>query len=356
MVKMSRATIGTWITVGHPNIAEVMSMCDFNWICVDMEHSVISYAEAQVLIATIQAKDKKAYVRVSDNDPKIINKASDAGADGIIVPMVCNSNDAKKAVDAVKYPPQGKRGVGLARAQGYGFGFEEYKKNKANDIKVIAQIEHIDAVNNIKEIIETDGIDGTFIGPYDLSGSLGKPGQYDDPDVKEAIKKYEEIASNYDKFVGFHVVPADHSLLQEKIDSGYNFIAFSLDTIFLGKKCKEELDKLYKKIGTRDIKEVYSKSNPERLLSSYPTTVLKGDGYGEVSDIIDALAYGKFQRTYNTWGHGQSYYKRRGSIEKEIFANLFSLRNDKKAYALTKSIIPNTVKEFEKRLDELEKQ
>ena len=119
---------------------------------------------------------------------------------------------------------------------------------------------------------------------------------------------------------------------------------------------KEELDKLYKKIGTQEIKEVYSKSNPERLLSSYPTTVLKGDGYGEVSDIIDALAYGKFQRTYNTWGHGQSYYKRGGSIEKEIFANLFSLRNDKKAYALVKSIIPNTVKQFEKRLDELEKQ
>jgi len=119
---------------------------------------------------------------------------------------------------------------------------------------------------------------------------------------------------------------------------------------------KEELDKLYKKIGTRDIKEVYSKSNPERLLSSYPTTVLKGDGYGEISDIIDALAYGKFQRTYNTWGHGVSYFRKSGSVEKEIFANLFSLRNDKKAYALAKSIIPNTVKEFEKRLDELEKQ
>ena len=119
---------------------------------------------------------------------------------------------------------------------------------------------------------------------------------------------------------------------------------------------KEEFDKLYKKIGTKEIKERYSTSNPERLLTSYPTTVLKGDGYGEVSDIIDALAYGKFQRTYNTWGHGQCYYKRGGSIEKEIFANLFSLRNDKKAYALTKSIIPNTVREFEKRLDELEKQ
>ena len=122
---------------------------------------------------------------------------------------------------------------------------------------------------------------------------------------------------------------------------------------------KEELDKLYKKIGTRDIKEVYSKSNPERLLSSYPTTVLKGDGYGEISDIIDALAYGKFQRTYNTWGHGPLEGKlwKAGSVEKEIFANLFSLRNDPKAYALVKSIIPNTVKEeFEKRLDELGKQ
>ena len=119
---------------------------------------------------------------------------------------------------------------------------------------------------------------------------------------------------------------------------------------------KEELDKLYKKIGTADTAEKFSKRNPERLISSYPTTVLKGDGYGEISDIIDALAYGKFQRTYNTWGHGVSYFRKSGSVEKEIFANLFSLRNDKKAYALAKSIIPNTVKEFEKRLDELEKQ
>ena len=91
-------------------------------------------------------------------------------------------------------------------------------------------------------------------------------------------------------------------------------------------------------------------------MTSYNTTTLKADGFGEVSDFIDALSLGKFQKKYGTWGHGVSYYRKRGRVEKEIFANLFSIRNNKKAYDVAKSIIPNTVKEFEKRLDELEKQ
>ena len=118
----------------------------------------------------------------------------------------------------------------------------------------------------------------------------------------------------------------------------------------------EEFEELHKKIGTYETIETYSKYNPEQLLTSYNTTTLKADGFGEVSDIIDALALGKFQKKYGTWGHGVSYYRKRGRVEKEIFANLFSIRNNKKAYDVAKSIIPNTVKEFEKRLDELEKQ
>ena len=118
----------------------------------------------------------------------------------------------------------------------------------------------------------------------------------------------------------------------------------------------EEFEKLHKKIGTYETIETYSKYNPEQLLTSYNTTTLKADGFGEVSDIIDALSLGKFQKKYGTWGHGVSYYRKRGRVEKEIFANLFSIRNNKKAYDVAKSIIPNTVKEFEKRLDELEKQ
>lgn len=113
-------------------------------------------------------------------------------------------------------------------------------------------------------------------------------------------------------------------------------------------------DKLFAKIGIRKTKKAYLDNDPNL---GYNTTIteLKGDGFGEVSDLVDALMRGTFQTTYNTWGHGVKYYRRRGAVEKETFANLFAIRNDKKAYALAKEIIPNTVKEFEKRLELLEK-
>ena len=118
----------------------------------------------------------------------------------------------------------------------------------------------------------------------------------------------------------------------------------------------KELDKLYNKLGSLETIEKYSTKNPERLLAKYETTIVKADGFAEVSDIVDALVYGKFQRKYSTYGHGVSYYKRFGMEQKEIFANLFAIKHNKKAYAMAKTIIPNTVKEFEKRLNELEKQ
>ena len=221
-----------------------MADAGFDWLCVDMEHSVTDYFEAQQLIAFIQAKGIKAYVRVGENNTRIIKRVLDAGADGIIVPMVNTKEDAQKAIDAVKYPPKGKRGVGLARAQKYGFGFEEYKDNIADDIKLIVQIEHIDAVNNLEEILSLEEIDGTFIGPYDLSGSMGKPGRYDDYDVKKILNRYEEISKKYDKLIGFHVIQPDFQLVLDKINSGYNFIAFSLDTLFLGNIARNQMNHL----------------------------------------------------------------------------------------------------------------
>ena len=240
--------VGSWLTLNHFSIAEIMADAGFDWLCVDMEHSVTDYFEAQQLIAAIQSKGLKAFVRVGENNTRIIKRVLDSGADGIIVPMVCSKEDAVKAVEAAKYPPAGKRGVGLARAQKYGFGFEEYKNKKANEITVIAQIEHIDAINNLSDIIETDGIDGTFIGPYDLSGSMGKPGRFDDDDVKEAIKKYEEISRRYNKLIGFHVIQPDYNLVIEKVNKGYNFIAFSLDTLFLGTLCNNQMKLLKENI------------------------------------------------------------------------------------------------------------
>jgi 2-dehydro-3-deoxyglucarate aldolase len=245
-MKRNKVTLGSWITLNHPSIAEILADSGFDWLCVDMEHSVTDYFEAQQLIATIQSRGLKAFVRVGENNTRIIKRVLDAGADGIIVPMVNSAADARKAVDAVKYPPEGKRGVGLSRAQKYGFGFEEYKDGKAREIVLIAQIEHVDAVKNLDEIIQMDGIDGTFIGPYDLSGSMGKPGKYHDDDVKEILNTYGQTVKQYEKLIGYHVIEPDIELVNEKIEQGYNFIAFSLDTLFLGVKAKQELSGLKK--------------------------------------------------------------------------------------------------------------
>ena len=238
-------TIGSWVTLGHFSIAEIMADAGFDWLCIDMEHTVIDYLEAEQLIAAIQSKGIVPYVRVGGNNTRIIKRVLDAGAEGIIVPLVNTKSDARKAVDSVKYPPIGNRGVNsLSRAQAYGFGFDDYVKNVNKKTKVIAQIEHITAIKNLDEILSVDGIDGTIVGPYDLSGSMGKPGKYDDPDVIKAIKDYEAVSKRLNKPIGFHVIEPRSKLLIEKVKSGYSFIAFSWDTYFLGAKCRDELSKI----------------------------------------------------------------------------------------------------------------
>ena len=243
-----RASIGSWITLNNASVAEILSDAGFDWLCIDMEHSVTDYAEAQQLILTIQSKGLKAFVRVGENNTRIIKRVLDAGADGIIVPSVNSLEEAEKAVQAVKYPPEGKRGVGLARAQSYGFGFEEYKDIGTKNIKLILQIEHINAIDELDEIIALSGVDGTFIGPYDLSGSMGKPGQWDEPEVKLIIQKYELTAKKYNKLIGFHVIQPDFNLVLNKIEKGYNFIAFSLDSLFLGTIARDQMKKLNREL------------------------------------------------------------------------------------------------------------
>ena len=242
---MNKFYLGSWITLNHFSIAEIMADAGFDWLCVDMEHSVIDYYEAEQLIATIEAKGCTPYVRVGANDPLLIKRVLDAGAKGVIVPMINSKDDAQKAVNAVKYPPLGDRGVGaVGRAQNYGFGFEEYAKTVNQNTKVMAQIEHIDAINNLEAILSVKGIDGTIIGPYDLSGSMGKPGQFQDSDVINALLKYETISKKLKKQMGYHVIKPDHKLVIKKIEAGYTFIAFSWDTYFLGIKCRNEIDRI----------------------------------------------------------------------------------------------------------------
>ena len=245
LLSNNEPTYGSWITLGHFSIAEIMADAGFDWLCIDIEHTVIDYYEAEQLIATIQSKGIVPYVRVGENNTRIIKRVLDAGAEGIIVPFVNSKTDAENAVESVKYPPWGKRGVNsLSRAQNYGFGFEEYARTVNEKTSIIVQIEHIDAINNLEEILSVKGIDGSIIGPYDLSGSIGKPGRYEDSYVLEIIQQYETVTKKLGKPMGFHVIKPDYNLVLEKIEAGYTFIAFSWDTYFLGAKCRDEMYQL----------------------------------------------------------------------------------------------------------------
>ncbi|HNH52774.1 MAG TPA: aldolase/citrate lyase family protein, partial [Nitrosomonas sp.] len=183
----SELTIGSWITLGHPAIAEIMASAGFDWLVLDMEHSVMELSEAQIIIQVLDKQQCPAIVRLTSNHPDQIKRVMDAGATGVMIPMIKSAEDAKAAVSSVYYPPQGQRGVGLARAQGYGARFQEYRQWLIENAVIVVMIEHIKAVEQIDSILAVPGVDAYIIGPYDLSGSMGMPGELDHPQVQDAI-------------------------------------------------------------------------------------------------------------------------------------------------------------------------
>ena len=243
-LKANKQTIGSWISLGNTAVAEIMARAGFDWLVVDMEHSAITLDQAQQLIQVIELSGVTPLVRVGENSPLLIKRVMDAGAHGVIVPMVNSASDAAKAVSAVKYPPVGTRGVGLARAQGYGLDFERYKKWVNKESVVIVQIEHINAIENLEEILKVKGVDAGIIGPYDLSASMGHPGEFNRKESENVLKKFVDICGKLNKPAGFHVVAPDYERLKNKISEGFKFLAFGLDSLFLATKCKDELFKI----------------------------------------------------------------------------------------------------------------
>ena len=237
-------SIGSWITLAHPAIAEIMANAGFDWLAVDLEHSVINIREAEELIRIIHLSGVVPLVRLTSHNPDLIKRGMDAGAHGVIAPMVNSVRDAERVVSAVKYPPLGERGVGLARAQKYGIDFNNYREWLVNDAAVIAQIEHIDAVNNFREIMSVPGIDGYIIGPYDLTSSMGIAGEFDHPDYIEAVDRVGAIARELNVTGGIHVVEPDMYQLQTRIQEGYKFIGYSIDMRMLDASCRAALSTL----------------------------------------------------------------------------------------------------------------
>jgi 2-dehydro-3-deoxyglucarate aldolase len=230
--------IGSWIQIGHPTVAEIMAAAGFDWLAVDLEHSTISLREAEDLIRIIDLKGVVPFVRLASNNPEQIKRVMDAGAHGVIVPMVKSCEDAEQAVMSVKYPPTGNRSIGLARAQGYGVRFDEYFDWQRDNSIVVVQIEHIDAVRNLSSILAVPGVDAYIIGPYDLSGSLGIPGCFDAPEFSEAMECIHNTAHAAGIPGGVHIVEPDPKELRRRINQGNRFIAYGIDTRILDVGCR----------------------------------------------------------------------------------------------------------------------
>jgi len=237
-------TIGSWVTLAHSSIAEIMAAAGFDWLVIDAEHSVIELSEIQTLIQAMQLHDCPAIVRLTSNDANQIKRVMDAGATGVMVPQVNSAEAAAAAVRHTYYPPRGTRGVGLARAQGYGASFGSYVDWLSNHAVVVVMIEHRDAVEHIDEILAVDGVDAFIIGPYDLSASMGMPGDISHPDVQAAIAQACAAGQAHGIPGGIHVVEPDRDELYRQIDTGYRFLGYALDTRILDSLCRRDLGEI----------------------------------------------------------------------------------------------------------------
>lgn len=236
-----RLTLGSWMALGSEAVAEILAGAGFEWLVVDLEHSGITLREAERMIRVSELAGAAPLVRLSDNDPVQVKRVMDAGTQGIVVPMVNSVQDAERAVEAMHYPPRGGRGVGLARAQVYGAGFEAYKSWLAEESVLVVQVEHVRAVENLEAILAVEGVDAFIVGPYDLSGSLGIPGDFEHPRMLEAMDEIARVANFARPAAGFHVVLPRPELVKEKIAQGYTFIAYSVDFLFLGQSARDGL-------------------------------------------------------------------------------------------------------------------
>ena len=243
---LDRVTIGSWISLGHPAIAEIFAKAGFDWLTIDLEHGVITISEAEQLIRVIELCGVVPFVRLSSNNPTQIKRVMDAGAHGVIVPMVTTAEEAQRAVSAVKYPPLGLRGVGLARAQGYGSRFRSYAEWLNSESFVIVQIEHITAVKNLKSIFEVPGVDAFIVGPYDLSGSLGIPGDFQHADFQSAMSEISSLSAELGIPGGVHVVEPDTEEVLTRMREGYRLIAYSVDIRLLDVGSRNGLEAIWR--------------------------------------------------------------------------------------------------------------
>jgi 2-keto-3-deoxy-L-rhamnonate aldolase RhmA len=224
-----------WTSLAHPSITEIFAGSGIDFVGIDIEHSTISQEQSQRIIAACQGSETLCLPRVASHNMEMIKRLLDSGADGIIAPMVSTAEEVERLISWCKYPPLGRRSFGIARAQGYGFDFNQYTENWNKSSSLIIQIESIQAVENIQKLMSYEDVDGAMIGPYDLSGSIGIPGQLDYPLVVEACKEVIAACAKSGKACGTQIIEPDVKNIGEAFAAGYTFVVLASDIFILWK-------------------------------------------------------------------------------------------------------------------------
>lgn len=224
---------GAWVSFAHPSITEIFASHKFDFVAIDMEHGTINLEQAQRIIAASQYYKVPCLPRPVSHSNDWIKPLLESGADGLIAPMVNSEIELNSLIDNIKYPPKGKRSFGVNRAQNYGTNFDQYVKNWNASSIFIAQIESKSAVDSVEEIVSHEDLDGVMIGPYDLSGSLGVPGEKFHSLVKEAESRVIEACKNRGISCGTQLSDFNAESVNNALAMGYTFIIASSDLFIL---------------------------------------------------------------------------------------------------------------------------
>ncbi len=243
LLRDGKPALGAVISLPCAPVAQVLAQAGFDWLWIDMEHGPINLETAHGMIQATQGTETVPVVRVPWNLHWLAKPVLDAGAMGIIFPFIRSKQEAIDAVQSVRYPPEGVRGFSPAiAALRWGLSVPEYVQAANRGIMAILLIEHIDAVGRIEEILSVPGVDLAFIGPYDLSGSMGLLGQVTHPRVEEAIQKVLAAAKKTKVPIGIlAVTPED---VNRRLQQGFQFIMVGGDTGFLTGAAKGMLSQI----------------------------------------------------------------------------------------------------------------
>jgi 4-hydroxy-2-oxoheptanedioate aldolase len=224
-LREGKRALGCWTVLGSPPVIELLAYCGFDYLLLDQEHG---FGEPSALLCSLQAMaatpNCTSIVRVPSNDPNYLKRVLDAGVEGVMVPNVETADDARAVVAACRYPPAGRRGsaLGSARASDYGVNSSKYRQAAADELLIVLQIESPKAVEGIDAIAAVDGVDVLFIGPHDLSGTVGQLGDLKHPEVAKLIARAEEGIKRSGKPMG--TVPHPGTTWREMFPRGYQMI------------------------------------------------------------------------------------------------------------------------------------